>query len=136
MRAGGRCESWNCPCSAGAAVALPDLTGTYSGDDGGLYYMQQSGSRLWWAGLSIDPKKAMETQWHRGLDFTHVFSGTIFCDGHIEGRWADVPRGAALGSGTLNLVIDSPPGGLGASAANRFDRRNDGKIVGQNSRTA
>ena len=54
----------------------------------------------------------METQWHRGLDFTHVFSGTIFCDGHIEGRWADVPRGAALGSGTLNLVIDSPPGGL------------------------
>lgn len=95
-----------------SAVVLPDLTGTYSGDDGGLYYMQQSGSTLWWAGLSIDPTKAMETQWHRGLDFTHVFSGTIFCDGHIEGRWADVPRGAALGSGTLNLVIDSPSGGL------------------------
>ncbi len=94
------------------ALVLPDLTGTYSGDDGGLYYMQQSGRTLWWAGLSIDPKKAMETQWHRGLDFTHVFSGTIFCDGHIEGRWADVPRGAALSSGTLNLVIDSPPGGL------------------------
>lgn len=94
------------------AVALPDLTGTYSGDDGALYYMQQSGSTLWWAGLSIDPTKAMETQWHRGLDFTHVFSGTIFCDGHIEGRWVDVPRGASLGSGTLNLIIDSPPGGL------------------------
>ena len=94
------------------AVVLPDLTGTYSGDDGGLYYMQQSGSRLWWAGLSIDPKKALETQWHRGLDFTHVFSGTIFCDGHIDGLWADVPRGAALGSGTLNLVIDSPAGAL------------------------
>lgn len=98
--------------SPAPAVVLPDLTGTYSGNDGGLYYMQQSGNRLWWAGLSINPKKAMETQWHRGLDFTHVFSGTIFCDGHIEGLWADVPRGAALGSGTLNLVIDSPPGGL------------------------
>lgn len=94
-----------------ASATLPDLTGTYSGGDGGLYYMQQTGSTLWWAGLSIDPTKAMETQWHRGLDFTHVFSGTIFCDGHIEGQWVDVPRGATLGSGTLNLVIDSPPGG-------------------------
>ena len=84
-------ERW-CSANSGTArtapapaVVLPDLTGTYSGDDGGLYYMQQSGSRLWWAGLSIDPKKALETQWHRGLDFTHVFSGTIFCDGHIDG---------------------------------------------------
>ena len=98
--------------AASAAPSLPDLTGTYSADDGGLYYMQQSGNTLWWAGLSIDPKKPMETQWHRGLDFSHVFRGTIFCDGHIEGQWADVPRGSALRSGTLNLVIDSPAGAL------------------------
>lgn len=119
VRPNGVCEPTRMVEKAGTAAAaippapaLPDLTGTYSGDDGALYYMQQAGSALWWAGLSIDPKKALETQWHRGLDFTHVFSGTIFCDGHIEGRWADMPRGAALSSGTLNLVIDSPAGGL------------------------
>jgi hypothetical protein len=95
------------PGASKATTSLPNLTGTYSGDDGALYYMQQSGSALWWAGLSIDPKVPLEIQWHRGLDFTHVFSGTIFCDGHIEGQWVDVPRGMALGSGTLNLAVDT-----------------------------
>jgi hypothetical protein len=83
------------------------LSGTYSGDDGALYYMKQSGTGLWWAGLSIDPRVALEIQWHRGLDFTHVFSGTIFCDGHIEGQWVDVPRGETLGNGTLTLAVDT-----------------------------
>ena len=98
--------------TTGAAPAtplapLPDLSGTYSGDDGALYYMQQSGSALWWAGLSINPRVALEVQWHRGLDSTHVFSGAIFCDGRIEGQWVDVPRGTALGSGTLVLATDA-----------------------------
>ena len=31
-----------------------NLTGTYMSDDGGVYYMEQSGSTLWWAGLSLD----------------------------------------------------------------------------------
>jgi len=30
------------------------LTGTYMADDGGVYYVEQSGSKLWWAGLSLD----------------------------------------------------------------------------------
>jgi hypothetical protein len=91
-------------------VVVPNLTGTYSADDGGLYYMQQSGSTLWWAGLSVDPKIALEQQWHRGLDFTNVFSGTIFCNGQIVGKWVNVPRGVTLSSGTLSLAIDTSSG--------------------------
>ncbi|HKV93358.1 MAG TPA: hypothetical protein VJW20_12495 [Candidatus Angelobacter sp.] len=94
-----------------ASVALPDLTGTYSANGGisndGIYYIQQSGSKLWWAGLSLEKAILPEHQWHRGLDFTNVFSGTIFCDGHIEEQWVDVPRGAALSNGTLTLAIDA-----------------------------
>jgi len=100
------------PGHPAAPAALPDLTGTYSANDGSasdgrIYYMQQSGSTLWWAGLSLDVTFPPENQWHRGLDFTNVFSGTIFCDGHIEGQWVDVPRGAALSEGTLTLAIDA-----------------------------
>ena len=33
------------------ASCARNLTGTYKADDGGVYYMEQSGSTLWWAGL-------------------------------------------------------------------------------------
>jgi hypothetical protein len=99
------------PAPGHPAVALPDLTGTYSANGGisndGIYYVQQSGSKLWWAGLSLEKATLPEHQWHRGLDFTNVFRGTIFCDGHIEGQWVDVPRGAELSDGTLTLAIDA-----------------------------
>lgn len=94
----------------GAPPALPNLTGTYSGSDGGIYYMQQSGSLLWWAGLSVNPKVPLEQQWHRGLDFTNVFRGTVYCDGQIVGNWADVPKGAALAGGTLTLAVRASGG--------------------------
>src|SRR5215831_13875516 len=94
----------------GAPPALPNLTGTYSGSDGGIYYMQQSGSLLWWAGLSVNPKVPLEQQWHRGLDFTNVFRGTVYCDGQIVGNWADVPKGTALAGGTLTLAVHASGG--------------------------
>jgi hypothetical protein len=40
----------------------------------------------------------------KGLRFTNVFQGTIAGD-RITGSWADVPRGANLGNGTLELVV-------------------------------
>jgi len=53
---------------AGAA-ALPLLadtpgpSGTYRGDDGGIYYVQQSGNVLWWAGMSLDTQPTPDLQW-------------------------------------------------------------------------
>src|SRR6267378_8286659 len=77
-----------------------NLTGTYMSDDGGVYYMEQSGSTLWWAGLSLDRQLPADYVWHRGLDFTNVFRGTINNDNTIVGEWSDLSRGATLNSGT------------------------------------
>src|SRR6266853_4048422 len=54
------------------ASCARNLTSTYIADDGGVYYLQQSGSTLWWAGLSLDRQLPLERVWHRGLDFTNV----------------------------------------------------------------
>jgi hypothetical protein len=82
----------------------PVLTGTYLGDDGSIYYVQRSSNTLWWVGMSLDkdPSSA-ELQWHRGLDYTNVFRGTINTDNTVTGEWCDVPRGASLDSGTLTI---------------------------------
>src|SRR5262249_34921894 len=73
-----------------------NLTGTYMADDGGIYYLQQSGSTLWWAGLSLDRELPPDFVWHRGLFFTNVFRGTINSDNTIVGEWSDVSRGLTL----------------------------------------
>ena len=83
----------------------PNLTGTYSGDDGGVYYVQQSDATVWWAGLSSDSGFNPDAVWHRGLGFTNVFRGTAHCDYTVTGDWADVTRGSILQSGTLALSI-------------------------------
>jgi len=33
---------------------VPELTGTYMADDGGIYYVQRSSNILWWTGMSLD----------------------------------------------------------------------------------
>lgn len=86
------------------------LTGTYMADDGGVYYMEQSGSTLWWAGMSLDTELPADLQWHRGLNFTNVFRGTINSDNTIVGEWSDLSRGATLNGGTLTVTIDSSGG--------------------------
>jgi hypothetical protein len=87
-----------------------NLTGTYMADDGGVYYMEQSGSTLWWAGMSLDTELPADLQWHRGLNFTNVFRGTINNDNTIVGEWSDLSRGATLNGGTLTVKIDSSGG--------------------------
>ena len=88
-----------------------NLTGTYMADDGGIYYVQQSGSTLWWAGMSLDSDLPPDFQWHRGLTFTNAFRGTINSDGTISGYWSDVTRGTILQNGTLTISV-SNSGGL------------------------
>src|SRR5437870_5002802 len=102
-----------------------DLTGTYTADDGGVYYVRQAGKVLWWAGMSTESELGV-LDFHKGLRFTNVFRGTI-SGNTIDGEWADVPRGRFLQSGRLLLrfsylgstsasfVKTSQTGGFGAS---------------------
>jgi hypothetical protein len=56
--------------AASRLEAASDLSGTYGADDGAVYYVQQSGSALWWAGMSLDHGLSADKVWHRGLDST------------------------------------------------------------------
>ena len=118
-----------------------NLTGTYMADDGGVYYVQQSGSTLWWAGMSLDSDLSADLQWHRGLNFTNVFRGTINSDNTIVGDWSDVTRGTILQSGTLTVKIGSSggaiqltkvtaTGGFGATTWTQTDPLDDTKVNG------
>ena len=73
-----------------------DLTGVYTSNDGGKYYIQQKGYTIYWVGLSSD----------NGKTFTNVFQGTIQSDMKISGYWSDVPLGRFHNSGTLTLAIN------------------------------
>jgi hypothetical protein len=77
-----------------------DLTGTWAGDDAGIYYLRQLGSIVWWNGMS----ERDGTPPKLGRDWNNVGRGEL--KGlKIEVEWADVPRGEILGNGTLSLSI-------------------------------
>jgi hypothetical protein len=76
--------------------AWADLTGRWSCDDGGTYYLRQDGRRLYWYAAPHGTEPAWAT----------VFSGRIYGK-RIKGRWADVPKGRATGSGDLELTIEN-----------------------------
>jgi hypothetical protein len=78
-----------------------DLSGAWAGDDGGIYYLRQLGSVLWWNGMSEragSPSKL-------GRDWNNVGRGEIKALA-VDVEWADVPRGEVLGNGTLSLKIE------------------------------
>jgi hypothetical protein len=79
--------------SAANAQAL-DLTGRWSCDDGGTYYLHQVGNDVWWLGESKD----------NGATWTNVFQGQI-AGTQVNGKWADVPQGKIMGSGIMVLRI-------------------------------
>lgn len=82
--------------SALVADGWGDLTGRWSCNDGGRYYLRQTGDALHWYGEATDASPA----------WTNVFFGRIN-DGRIKGRWADVPKGRGTGSGNLELAIEN-----------------------------
>jgi len=78
---------------------VPNLTGTWSGNEGGVYYIRSVGNLVYWVGMSFDDD---------GATFTNVFRGTIAAgDNIIVGDWADVPRGNTDNAGTMSLNIVS-----------------------------
>ncbi len=69
------------------------LTGVWSSDDPGTYYVRQIGNTVWWLGLSVD----------EGRTFANVFRGTLQND-QVSRDWADIPLGQTSNTGTLAVV--------------------------------
>lgn len=109
--------------AAGAsALACADLSGVWTADDGGRYYLRQIGSQLVWFGeeKSTNPR------------FANVFTGRV-AGNKIRGSWQDVPKGDSSGRGELSLAIldggntllaEQKSGGFGGSRWNRADAQN------------
>jgi len=78
-----------------------DLTGAWAGDDGGIYYLRQLGSVVWWNGMSGRDASPLDL----GREWNNVGRGVI--NGlQIDVEWSDVPRSESLGNGTLILNIE------------------------------
>ncbi|MEV0492001.1 hypothetical protein [Streptomyces atratus] len=79
-----------------APVARGSLTGIWTADDAGTYYIRQIGDSVWWLGMSHD----------QGRTFTNAFSGRVAANGAesvIRGESVDVPLGARRDSGPISL---------------------------------
>jgi hypothetical protein len=70
------------------------LTGRWSCNDGGSYFIRQIGNEIWWHGLSRDG----------GATWSNVFHGRLNGN-HVSGRWADVPQGRIRGAGEMTFQI-------------------------------
>lgn len=78
-----------------------DLTGAWAGDDGGVYYLRQLGTVVWWNGMSGRDGNALDL----GREWNNVGRGVI--NGlQIDVEWSDVPRGQYLNNGTMVLTIE------------------------------
>jgi hypothetical protein len=102
-----------------------ELTGTWTANDGGVYYLRQVGNELWWAGFSTE-SPAGANDLHKGLAFSNVLHGQITGNNTVTADWADVPRGRTLNSGTLTLNASNTSlqrqavtGGFGATTWTR-----------------
>jgi len=73
-----------------------DLTGTWNGDDDGVYYLRQLGDQVWWLGMSGLGGPLVD----RGADWTNVYHGTLKGD-TVTGTYADVPGGAIQDEGPV-----------------------------------
>src|SRR5438552_10383664 len=110
------------------AVRAYNLTGTWSADDGGLYYVRQLNDIVWWVGMSTESRMGLQ-DFRKGVAYTNVFWGRLRGD-TIVGDWADVPHGSSHSNGTLTLRIlinpflgapvlqKQPPGAPGPSTWN------------------
>ena len=78
------------------SAAWGDLSGRWSGNDGGTYYLRQTGSHVHWYGEAADAQPA----------WSNVFSGRIHGT-RIKGNWTDVPKGRTRGAGDLELVLEN-----------------------------
>jgi hypothetical protein len=84
---------------------LPTLTGVWSADDAGTYYVRQLGTTVWWLGLSPDESPAYS---NKPQTFANVFQGTMQ-NGQLVGTWADIPLGETANAGPMQLALGGGP---------------------------
>lgn len=77
-----------------------ELTGAWAGDDGGIYYVRQRGSVVWWNGMASRDGAPVEL----GREWNNVGRGEIK-DLMLVADWVDVPRGGIDGYGTVTFKI-------------------------------
>jgi hypothetical protein len=108
-----------------------DLTGIWTCNDGGVYYIRQlDDGTVAWTGLDArmpPPEESPDTAgpdpdaliddlgieddpsphlFYQGIGFANVFQGSFTSDGaFVAGAWADVPRGATENHGRLTFAI-------------------------------
>jgi hypothetical protein len=97
------CGTRNLPWDGSSAI---DLTGTWSGDDEGVYYLRELGDKVWWLGMSgLHGLLA-----NRGTNWTNVYRGTLSGD-TVTGTYADVPGGRIQDSGPVVMKLTPTPDG-------------------------
>jgi hypothetical protein len=97
-------------------AAAADLTGAWSCNDGGTYYLRQLGSELWWYGEQSPSNPA----------WSNIAYGSV-AGNRIELKWTDVPKGHIMNNGMLQLemtpdgkiVARNKTGGFGGSVWTR-----------------
>lgn len=87
------------PAISAAFPERGDLTGRWTCDDGGTYYVRQIGEHVWWTGQSgeRDPHGGKKV-------WANIFHGMIH-GRTITGHWADDPKGETRNAGVLNLEV-------------------------------
>ena len=101
--------SGEAPQPSGAAACPPvqvsgpdgqplDLSGTWSGNDTGLYYIKQVDSCIWWSGVSNFTEQGQ----YPGQEWIMTFRGTMNSDGVINGDFVDV-KSTNPGTGTMTI---------------------------------
>jgi hypothetical protein len=84
------------------AFAQGDLTGVWSCDDSGTYFIRQVGNIVWWYGESAS-SQSLSQSLNTNPAWANVAYGTITGD-NIVLFWADVPTGSSgFNSGSLAL---------------------------------
>ena len=87
-------------CSEGAfADNTGQMTGVWTADDGGKYYIRQMQDCVWWFGTELQEVGDGDQP-----GFANVAFGRVV-DREVRLEWADVPLGDILGGGTLILQV-------------------------------
>jgi len=89
-------------CATKDPAGSGELTGTWEGNDSGVYYIRQVGDCVWWFGTEVvDIERGATGQ----LGFANVAAGRMVGT-QIDLEWADVPLGNILNGGGLTFVFD------------------------------
>jgi hypothetical protein len=89
-----------------------DLTGVWTGNDGGTYYLRQINNVVWWFGEDDAENPSWSNIAHGRLNGKTI---------NLE--WTDVPKGSITQNGTLvikvvdnnKLILQTEVGGFGGS---------------------